>query len=142
MQDNLNALDELNKGTTMGINAIELILDKIENKKFKKELKKQRAEYIIISQKVKELYKEYSEKEPHEINTVEKAMTWSGVQMKTINDKSDSKYADLLIQGTNMGIIEGRKLLNNKPLNKNIKKLIEEFVVMQEESVEILKGFL
>ncbi len=142
MQDNLNALDELNKGTTMGINAIELILDKIENKKFKKELKKQRAEYIIISQKVKELYKEYSEKEPHEINTVEKAMTWSGVQMKTINDKSDSKYADLLIQGTNMGIIEGRKLLNNKPLNKNIKKLIEEFVVMQEESVEILKEFL
>ena len=142
MQDNLNALDELNKGTTMGINAIELILDKIENKKFKKELKKQRAEYIIISQKVKELYKEYSEKEPHEINTIEKAMTWSGVQMKTINDKSDSKYADLLIQGTNMGIIEGRKLLNNKPLNKNIKKLIEEFVVMQEESVEILKEFL
>ncbi len=142
MQDNLNALDELNKGTTMGINAIELILDKIENKKFKKELKKQRAEYIIISQKVKELYKEYNEKEPHEINTIEKAMTWSGVQMKTINDKSDSKYADLLIQGTNMGIIEGRKLLNNKPLNKNIKKLIEEFVVMQEESVEILKEFL
>jgi hypothetical protein len=43
-----------------------------------------------------------------------KVMTWYGIEMKTMFDKSNSKIAELLLQGTNMGIIEGRKLLNNK----------------------------
>lgn len=39
-------------------------------------------------------------------------MTWYGIQMKTMNDDSTSKLSELLMQGTNMGIIEGRRLLN------------------------------
>lgn len=69
-------------------------------------------------------------------------MVWSDIQMKTINDKSTSKIAEMLLQGTNMGIIEGRKMLNNKVLDKKVNDLIEEFVGMQEEYVEVLKSFL
>ena len=142
MKENRNALDELNKGTTMGMDAIKFILDKVEDKSFKKVLKEQYNKYDEISKKVNELYDEYSEKEPHETNTMEKAMTWSNVQMQTMTDKSNSKIAEMLLQGTNMGIIEGRKLLNNKLLDKKVSKLIEEFVSMQEECVEILKEYL
>lgn len=39
-------------------------------------------------------------------------MTWYGIQMKTMNDDSTLKLSELLMQGTNMGIIEGRRLLN------------------------------
>lgn len=73
---------------------------------------------------------------------MEKVMVWSDIQMKTINDKSTSKIAEMLLQGTNMGIIEGRKMLNNKVLDKKVNDLIEEFVGMQEEYVEVLKSFL
>ena len=142
MKENRNALDELNKGTTMGMDAIKFILDKVEDKSFKKVLKEQYNKYDEISKKVNELYEEYSEKEPHETNTMEKAMTWSNIQMQTMTDKSNSKIAEMLLQGTNMGIIEGRKLLNNKLLDKKVSKLIEEFVSMQEECVEILKEYL
>lgn len=142
MKENRNALDELNKGTTMGMDAIKFILDKVEDKSFKKVLKEQYNKYDEISKKANELYEEYSEKEPHETSTMEKAMTWSNVQMQTITDKSNSKIAEMLLQGTNMGIIEGRKLLNNKLLDKKVSKLIEEFVSMQEECVEILKEYL
>ena len=41
-----------------------------------------------------------------------------------------------------MGIIEGRKLLNHKGTNKEVHKLIQEYVDMQEECVEKLKSFL
>lgn len=41
-----------------------------------------------------------------------------------------------------MGIIEGRKLLNNKSTNKEIESLIKAYVDMQEEAVEKLKQFL
>ncbi len=142
MQENINALDELNKGTTMGIDAINFILEKVEDKELKKTLKDQCDKYIKISKKVNKLYDEYSEKKSHETSTVEKAMTWSNIQMQTINDKSNSKIAEMLLQGTNMGIIEGRKMLNNKKLDKQVKLLIEEFVAMQEECVEKLKEFL
>lgn len=142
MEENKNALDELNKGTTMGMDAIKYILDIVEAKDFKRVLKEQYNEYNEISEKANELYEEYSEKEPHETSTMEKAMTWSSIKMQTMNDKSNSKIAEMLLQGTNMGIIEGRKILNNKKLDKKIHKLIEEFVTMQEEYVEKLKEFL
>lgn len=142
MEENKNALDELNKGTTMGMDAIKYILDIVEDRKFKKVLKEQYNEYNEISNKVNELYEEHSEKEPHETSTMEKTMTWSHIKMQTMNDKSNSKIAEMLLQGTNMGIIEGRKLLNNKKLDKKVHKLISEFVTMQEKCVEKLKEFL
>ena len=71
-----------------------------------------------------------------------KAMTWYGIEMKTLMDDSTSKITELLLQGTNMGIIEGRKLLNHKYTNEKVHKLIQEYVDMQEECVEQLKNFL
>ena len=71
-----------------------------------------------------------------------KVMTWYGINMKTMMDKSNSKIAELLLQGTNMGIIEGRKLLNNKNMDKEINELLQEFVTMQEDWVEVLKKYL
>ena len=62
--------------------------------------------------------------------------------MKTLVDKSTSKIAELLLQGTNMGIIEGRKLLNHKQTNEEIHSLVQEYVDMQEDAVEKLKSFL
>ena len=65
-------------------------------------------------------------------------MTWYGIEMKTLFDKSTSKIAELLLQGTNMGIIEGRKLLNNNDTTEEIHSLVQEYVDMQEDAVEKL----
>ena len=71
-----------------------------------------------------------------------KAMTWSGVEMKTMNDKSTSNIAELLLKGVNMGIIEGRKILNKKKINHEVSYIVSKYISMQEESVEALKRFL
>ena len=73
---------------------------------------------------------------------MEKAMTWYGIQKDTFLDDSTSKLADLLINGTNMGIIEGRKLLNNKIMDKKVKKICEEYIKFQERYLEKLKEFV
>lgn len=142
MQENKNALDELNKGATMGMDFLKFIIEKVEDKDFKRVLSKQYDAYLKISKKVNKIYEDYADKTPHETSTMEKVMVWSDIQMKTINDKSTSKIAEMLLQGTNMGIVEGRKMLNNKVLDKKVNDLIEEFVGMQEEYVEVLKSFL
>lgn len=141
-KESINVLDELNKGACMGIDSINFIFDKIENKKLKEVLSDQVDYYKSITDKIGELYPEYSEKEPHETSAMNKAMTWWGIEMQTMMDKSDEKIAELLLKGTNMGIIEGRKLLNHKDTDPEVEELIEEYIGVQEEIVEKLKKFL
>ena len=143
MKENINVLDELNKGACMGMDAIHFILDKVEDKQLKESMEVQYNKYKDISRRINEVYSKYNEEDtPHETNAMNKAMTWYGIEMKTMMDHSDSKIAELLLQGTNMGIIEGRKLLNNKEVDKEVKDLMQEYVTMQEDSVENLKKYL
>lgn len=138
----IDVLDELNKGACMGRDAIHFILDKVEDDALKQELDNQYNKYKEILNKIGEIYPEYSNSEPHETNVMNKVMTWYGVEMKTLMDNSSSKIAELLLQGTNMGIIEGRKLLNHKNTDKEIHTLIQKYIDMQEDAVEKLKTFL
>ena len=140
---NLNILDEVNKGATMGMDAISYVSDKVEDTKFKQVLDTEYNKYKDISNRVNNLYSNYSSKEPHETSTMTKMMTWYGIQMKTMKDDSTSKISELLMQGTNMGIIEGRRLMNqNNDIAPDVKNILNDFVVMQEDSVETLKKYL
>ena len=143
MKENINALDEISKGACMGVDAISDILDKVEDNKFKKILKNQKEFYDDIKKEVDKIYSKYnSEDIAHETNIMTKAMTWSMVNMKTLTDHSNSKIAELLLQGTNMGIVEGRKILNNKKIDDEVSQIINNYVNKQEEFVESLKDYL
>ena len=141
-ENEVNVLDELNKGACMGMDAIHFVLEKVKDDNLRQELDNQYKKYQKISKEICELYPEYSDKKPHETNAMNKVMTWYGVNMKTLTDDSTSKIAELLVQGTNMGIIEGRKLLNHKETDPNVTRLTTEYVTMQEEALENLKQFL
>lgn len=140
---NLNILDEVNKGATMGMDAISYVSEKVKDNDFKQVLDAEYNKYQNISDRVNDLYSNYSSKEPHETNTMNKMMTWYGVQMKTMMDDTTSKLSELLMQGTNMGIIEGRRLINqNNNIAPDVKNILHDFVTMQEDSVETLKKYL
>lgn len=140
---NLNILDEVNKGATMGMDAISYVSEKASDHKFKEVLDVEYNKYKEISNRVNDLYSNYSNKEPHETNAMNKMMTWYGIQMKTMTDNTTSKLSELLMQGTNMGIIEGRRLINqNQCADSDVKNILNDFVVMQEDSVETLKKYL
>lgn len=144
MEDqNVKVLDEVSKGTTMGMDAILYVASKVGDRKFQEVLDIEYGKYKKIYNRVDEIYSQYSEKSPQETNAMNKMMTWYGIQMNTIKDQSNSKISELLMQGTNMGIIEGRRLLNNNPsIDQEVKEILNDFVVMQEDSVETLKKYL
>lgn len=140
---NLNILDEINKGATMGMDAISYVSEKAKDDGFKQVLDVEYNKYKDISNKINTIYSNYSNKEPHETTAMNKMMTWYGIQMRTITDNTTSKLSELLMQGTNMGIIEGRRLLNqNEDIAQDVKNILNDFVVMQEDSVETLKKYL
>lgn len=138
-----DVLDELNKGCAMGMDAIKNILDKVEDDEFKDVLENEFDKYKEIHHRIETKYEDYSKEEPTETSAMNKAMTAMMTEMKLMTDHSDSKIAELLMQGTNMGIIEGKKLLNHKEkLDKEVESILKDFIEMQEESVEIYKNYL
>ncbi len=105
-ENDLNVLDEVNKGATMGMDAIQFVEKKIGDESFREVLNAQYAKYQEISQRANALYEKLpSDKEPHEASAMNKMMTWWGVQMKTMSDQSNSNVSELLLNGTNMGIL-------------------------------------
>ena len=140
---NKDVLDELNKGCAMGMDAIKDILEKVEDAEFKKVLEDEFDKYKEMHHRIEKKYSEFSKEEPTETNAMNKMMTAMMTEMKLMTDNSDSKIAELLMQGTNMGIIEGKKLLNHKEhLEKEVESILKEYIEMQENSVEIYKQYL
>ena len=142
MDTNRYILNELNKGIKMGMDSISNVSQKVQDDRFKEDLKYQYDEYNKILNEVNNELTNYDDF-PKELNPMQKAMGWMGVEMNTLNDKSNSKIAELMIQGTNMGIIEGVKLLNQNPdADKEVKDTLNKFVKFQENTVEQLKKYL
>ena len=130
MEENINALDEIHKGACMGMDALHFISDKVEDDKLREELRKQYDDYKKIMSRIEEIYPKYNDGLPHKTTTMNKALTWYGISMKTFSDKSTSKLAELLLEG------------DNKNVDKEVHKIIDQFVSMQEKSVEALKKYL
>ena len=125
MKENINALDEIHKGACMGVDALNDIIDKVEDKNF-----------------IKVLKEHLNDDKPHETNIINKAMTWSSVNAETLTDRSNSNIAEFILRGVNMGVIEGRKILNKKHIDKEVHNIVSEYVTMQEKHVEVLKTYL
>ena len=142
MDNNRYILNELNKGIKMGMDSIYNVSEKVQDDRFKQDLKYQYDEYNKILNEVNDELTNYDDF-PKEINPMQKAMGWMGVEMNTMMDKSNSKIAELMIQGTNMGIIEGVKLLNQNPdADEEVKNVLNKFIKFQENTVEQLKKYL
>lgn len=142
MIENINALDEIHKGACMGIDALNFILDKVKDEDLKDYLERYLEKYEKICSDIEEIYPKYNDGEPHKTSALNKAMTWYNVSIKTLIDDSTSNIAELLLQGVNMGIIEGRKILNKKKIDNKVSEIVSSYVSMQEMSVEIYKKYL
>ncbi len=144
MDDNINLtiLNEIGKATRMGLSSITFVSDKVEDEKMKEDLSTQYADYGKVLDKVNTQFEKYGEI-PDEEPMMDKMMTWTGVQMNTLTDKSNSHIAELMIQGNLMGIIESQKLLNHSPeMEKEVKDILNDFINLQNNHIDKLKQYL
>lgn len=142
MNEDINILTEIHKGAKIGMYSIDQVLNKVGDKTMRDNLLYQYNLYSDTLNNVDYEFDKIGYRPEYDLTKV-KIMNWFGVNFNTMNDKSNSKIAEILIQGNTMGIIEGRKLLNNNPnSNESIKNILYNFVTMQENTVEQLKKFL
>jgi len=138
----IEILKEISKDSKMGMDSLTLVTEKVEDEKLKKLLDEQHNEYQNIFDRTQELLVQHNE-DIEDVPTMQKMMSWMGIQMNTMNDKSNSQLSELLIQGNDMGIIKGYKLLNGSNFTTpEIENLLSDFVRLQEKNINDLKKFL
>ena len=142
MNNEIEILKEINQNAKMGMDSLTTVIEKVEDNQFKKLLNSQHNEYQNIFDRTQELLVQNNE-DMKDVPSMQKAMAWTGIQMNTMNDKSNSKLSELLIQGNDMGVIKGTKLLNEASFTTpEIENLLSDFVRLQEKNVDDLKKFL
>lgn len=138
----IEILKEISKDSKMGMDSITMVNKKVQDEKFKKLLNTQHDEYQNIFDRTQELLVQH-DKKIEDVPTMQKMMGWVGIQMNTMNDKSNSQLSELLIQGNDMGVIKGTKLLNSSNFTTpEIENLLSDFVRLQEKNIDDLKKFL
>lgn len=143
MNGNAEMLNYVYQNSQMGIESLKQLLEIVENEGFRKCLEKQLGGYQDINTKAKKMLNEngYDEKG---IPGMEKFTSYLMINMKTLIDKSSSHIADMLIKGSNMGIVEATKQLHQYEgeAEKDIISLMKELQKMEEHNLEELKKYL
>ena len=141
-KENLELLNKIHKGLVMGMESISVITPKVGDRNFRDDLNMQYNEYGKVLDKINNRLA-VADVTPTDTNVGEKVMGWATLQMNTLMDKSNSQISQMLIRGNTMGIIEGRKLLNQNPdADTEVKDILNEFVKLQENNIEKLKTYL
>ena len=138
----IEILKEISKDAKMGMDSLTMVTKKVQDEKFKKLLDEQHNKYQNIFDRTQELLVKHDEN-IEDVPPMQKMMAWTGIQMNTMNDKSNSHLSELLIQGNDMGVVKGTKLLNNTEfITPEIQNLLSDFVRLQEKNIDDLKQYL
>ena len=141
-QLDLAVLNEISKIAKMGMDSISYLAPKVSDKDMRKELVAIYSQYGSTQSKINQHFEKYGEI-PESTPLKDKMMSFAGVQFNTLKDRSNSHIAEIMIQGTLMGVIECQKILNcNLDIQKSTTELIKDFNKFQRENIDKLNAYL
>lgn len=141
-ENNIELLDTAYKNVRMASFAIDCIIDKIEDKSLEDLLRKQNDCYLNYVEKIEKLSEELKHK-PKDINIMLKGMSFASIKTKSMMNNETPHLAEMLVQGTNMGITDTLKAKSEfSSNNQKLNSIVDEIVNCEEKFVESLKNFL
>lgn len=135
-------LTKVYKNAKMAADSIVTVTSKVTDSNLLSDLKDQHSQYESISAKATtNLAKENIL--PKEKNIASQTAVWSGIQMNTMFDKSPDHIAELMIQGSVMGIIDmTRTIREYDDISDNIKNIGYDLVTAEEKNLQRMKNYL
>ena len=141
-KDDQEILKEVQKNSSMAINAINTISEKVHDNALQQELSKQKLWYSVIQNKATDRLQNERAEEYH-ASAMQDVMLKGGIQMNTFTNCSTSKIAELMIQGSNRGITSMWKSMNHHQNSGNLSmEVAKELVDFEQKSIARLKKFL
>ena len=135
-----NILNSLYKNCSMGKTAIKTILPSVKSKTLKNQLLHQYKHYSEQCNTYLEQLKDYGV-QPKDIGKMQKAMANMSIIMSTAVNSSNSHIAEMMINGTNMGVIDITKNLNKYKglISNHIKEHADDMLHCEQEYINKLK---
>ena len=145
MDENIELLTYLYQDADMALDNLTMLINKINKKdnKIKKVIEALIKGYENYLTKVKNYIKENNyDIQPKPL--ISKMGAYFGINMEVMKDYSDSRLADMLIQGLTMGVLNVTKKIDTfkGDADKEIIKLGKEFKDFQQKSIDKLKVYL
>ena len=137
------ALAEIYRNAQLALQSISNILPETEDGELRAELSAQHEVYEHFSARAQIIARDKG-LELKEPNPMKKAMMWSSIKMSTLTDNSRSHIADMMVQGTVMGINALRTTANDLPVDGNdeIISLLREMIQKEEQFEKKWKEYL
>ena len=131
---------EIYRGARMGIDSIEAIKDEECDKKLRTLIGRQQRAYTALAKEAEEGASAIG-MDVKATSMFNKARVYASIKLKTALDRRESHLAEMLIQGTNMGVIAITKALNRAEEGVDT-ILAEELLGQYKTNLEDLKAYL
>lgn len=138
----LDLLEKTYQNASIGITAIEEVIDKAENHKLQEHLQSQLKDYQEIANKAREQLLKNGAKVKDK-SFYDKAMMMGNIKMNHWMDPTDSRIAEMVMKGSTMGVTQMTKLLNDKVnADGESTQIAKEFIKKEESNIETMKSYL
>ncbi len=142
MNGNAELLNFIYQNAQMGVVTIDQLIHIVKSEEFKEHLTAQLEEYRSILDAAKVLLNKNGFDEKG-LSTCSKITTYISIRLQTAMDSTPSHVAEMLILGSNMGIIDAIKNLNQyADAEEDIRSLMKRLQEFEENNVQRLKSFL
>ncbi len=141
-QDTIRLLRECDSGIKMGVGSLEQVMDYASSEKLKNILTKSKIEHEKIKEEIQAMLERFQDegKDPNPLITGMSKMKTT-IELK-MND-SDYKIADIMVDGTNMGVKSLSRYLNQyKAASEEAKYITRKIIKLEEKLSKDLREFL
>ena len=142
MIGDIELLQSIRKGAQMGCEGIEEILPMTKGEKFRKALETQKKEYCSVYEEATRLLVSKKE-EPEDLSAMAKMSSKTMTMMKTMKDNSEEHLAEMMYQGSAMGVTKIiRNLREYCGCDTEVRALAERLLKTEENNMDQMKKFL
>jgi hypothetical protein len=142
-KSNTELLDELYNTSKMGLEAVDTLLPKVQDDAMRRQILSQRKDYEKTAVKASDMLQN-ADNQPQAVKKpMQKAMLWGSIQLNTAADTSTEHLAEMMVQGTVMGMVSIQKRLNELPQSDaGSRALAEGFLKTEQQHIDALKRML
>ena len=142
MINSQRVLNDIIKTSQMGINGINVVMDKTSEPALRQALKVQRREYSDMEQQAKLL----AQRKGYKIDQIKPITRRMGAMMsktQLLVGEPDSKIAGMMIQGNTRGMILSLKNMRrcNQP-DQQVAQLAQKLLETEKNNIDSMEGFV
>ena len=139
----INIYREIQRNTEMAMKALDAVTDKIYDDRLAATVADQELQYSRLHDRAVQKLSEGKTQIYHS-NAIENMMLKMGIGCNTLLNTSTGHIAEMIIKGSNNGVLEMEKVLahNEEMADTSSRALAKELIAMENRNIKTLKEYL